>query len=152
MNSNVNNNIQPLPNSNIEIPINKPVQPIPNQNIQNQPMVNQIPNYNIPTPQMSQPIENNNFNIPNYNQNTMTIPEPVMSVPTPQPVQPQHIMQGQGTYNNQPMMQNSYSAQQNQMAKPMNHPVQQPIPNQNQQASSTPISFVFGPQNNNQNM
>lgn len=90
-------------------------------------------NYQIQEPQQ-QTISNGNFvNTPNFNQSNITIPEPINStIPVPQPIRPQTI--AQNNYGQE------YHAQQ------MNQPIQQ---NLQQQA---PIGFVYGTQQNNQNM
>lgn len=125
------NMLNALPTSQVMQPEPEVVMPTQGiqQPIQNQNMV-QTPNYNIPTP-MQQPVDNNNFgNMPNFNQNNTTIPQPVSQVPTPQPVNPQ------------PIMQDSFNV--GQMPQTMNQPAQP--------ATNQPINFVYGPQNNNQNM
>jgi hypothetical protein len=93
---------------------------------------------------------NNNYGIPNMIPNTVTIPQPVNPIPVPQPVMPQPIMTNQmqspepmrpmPTYNmNQQVSNlNGFVGNQN---------MQQPM-----QAQNSPINFVYGPQNNNQNM
>lgn len=92
-------------------------------------------------------LSNSNLgNIPNFNQTNTTIPEPINNnVSIPQPVRPQSIMQE--TYNNQSMMQNNYG--QINQPQTMNQPTQQPS---TQPTTSAPINFVYGPQQNNQNM
>ena len=90
-----------------------------------------------------QPVNNNfNGNMQNYNQNNATIPSPVMPIPAPMPVNPQ------------PIMYNAYNQTQS-VGAPLQN---QPLPNMNSQQQSNnptpqnPVNFVFGPQNNNQNM
>lgn len=97
-------------------------------------MYNQTLNANYQVPQ----VENNNFGIvQNYQPNNTTIPQPITNptpIPTPQPVNPQTIMPG--TYNQPQPIQN------------YNQPVQgQPV-----QSTPQPINFIYGSQNNNQNM
>ena len=114
--------------------------------MQSEQVLNPISGFNnMPNP-MPASMNNSNINMSNYNQNNTTIPEPVNSVPTPQPVNPQPIMQSM--YNNGPVMQpNNF-----------NNPVPQPNLNQQQtqfppnQLPNQPINFVYGPQNNNPNM
>ena len=72
-----------------------------------------------------------------------TIPQPVnpTTIPTPQPVQPQPIITNM---QNSPQIMNGPN---------YNQPMQQPSHIEatvNQ--TSQPINFVYGPQNNNQNM
>ena len=128
---------------------NQNVVPPMSQPNYNQPVVtqetlvpNQMANYNVPN-QMSQPMNNSFTNVPNYPQSNTTTPEPVNSIQTPQPINPQPIVQGM--YNNNQMMPQNYGQT---MPQPSyNQPTVQEQPIQNQ-----PINFVYGPQNNNQNM
>lgn len=103
-----------------------------------------------PTPSYNQPInpsmlpENNTYGMnatpmSNYNQNIATIPTPVSTIQTPQPVNPQHIMP------------NSYNNVQS-IPQPNVEPMSQQAPAQNQTTTPQPLNFVFGPQNNNPNM
>lgn len=138
--------------------LSQPMQPIYNQpmpvqdNKNSEPMMNTIPNYNEPVPMMSQPNTNfNNGNFSAYNQNNITNPEPINYIPTPQPVNPQPIMPGinnnvqlnQPNFNNQP---------QTMMQQPNFNQPQPMMPQQPNQINNQPVSFVFGPQNNGQNM
>jgi hypothetical protein len=106
----------------------------------NEPMMNPIENYNITNnaPQMGFA---NTQMAPSMNQLT-TVPQSVnpTTIPTPQPVQPQPIMTN--AYNNQQMMGVSNYNQ----PSPQSH-IEATV---NQTAQ--PINFVYGPQNNNQNM
>lgn len=87
--------------------------------------------------------QNNNFGInPNFMPNNNMIPQPVNMVTTPQPVKPQSIMNSNG-YNQPNMMsqpQSNYQQSNQNMGQPQ------------QTANQLPVNFVFGPQNNNQNM
>lgn len=144
-NNNFNNTTIPQEASSIqpnmlETPANPYVAPMPNQ----------------PIPQMNPEINNPNYNnIPSYQSNNLsgTMPSPVNEIPSPIPVNPTHIVQPQPpisqSYNQPPMMEQT------------NIPTS--IPNQNFNGVSEslisnntpqqpPVNFVFGPQNNNQNM
>ena len=109
---------------------------------------NQEPNI-IPTPAYNnvqippQQQENNNFvGLQTFNQQNTTIPQPINTIPTPQPVKPQPLMQNnipeqqivQPNFNNQGMQNGS---------------MPQMVP---QQPVNQPINFVYGPQSDNQNM
>lgn len=111
-------------------------QPLPQPNQFNQgTMMTQVPTYNV-APVV--PTENNNQGMVS-NANNTTVPQPI---PVPQQVVPQPIMQQQ--YNGQQMMQPNYQ-----------QPMQGMTQNMQEQPSATsplPINFVYGPQNNNQNM
>lgn len=121
-----------------------------------QPMSNYNQNINMQ--------DNNNYGIPNVIPNQGTIPQPVNPIPNPQPVIPQPIITNQmqkpepmvqmTNYNMNQTLPNQNSFVGNQMGQnnmqqnphPMNMPpqMQKPI---------SPINFVYGPQNNNnQNM
>ena len=119
-------------------------QPVPMTNpIPSEPIVNQNSNFTNQQNGMSGTM-NNNMNMSNYYQNNTTIPEPVNVIPTPQPVNPQPITQG--IYNNVPTSgANNY----NQTIPQQNLNQQQSV---TQQTPNQPINFVYGPQNNNQNM
>ena len=111
-------------------------------NINLQPEMNMMPsnNFNNMTPIQPMVQDNNNFvGQSNFNQNNTTIPQPINVIPTPQPISPQPIMQN--NMNEQPMMQPNFN---NQMFQPEQ---QAQVETMNQ-----PINFVYGPQNNNQNM
>jgi len=124
INNNINNSIQPVP------PVMVPSQPnIVSNNAQVQPQ-----NYNIPTTTI--PTTNINPTIPNLNQNSPIIPQPIVTTTIPQPTIPTT------TYNQNPPMQPNTMMQNNQPS----------MPNQNQATPSTPVNFVFGQQNNNPNM
>ena len=123
----INTQIDMVNNYQQEMPIAQPEKNMP-QNI----------NYNMQSI-IPQPIENNNFV---NNLNNTTIPQPVNVIPMPQPVNAQPIMQN--TFNNQQMSQPNYGNQMTPQPEMMNQSIQS-IPNQ-------PINFVYGPQNNNQNM
>lgn len=141
------NSMQPTNNTLNVIPSMNPG--VPNQPA---PMMNEQPTNAMPTynsqPQ-AQPINNNTFaQTPNFIPNNTTVPQPASPIPEPQPVIPEPIMQG--NYNQAPNMgmgQNMAPTQ----------PVGQTIPNPNENqaipnANPQPISFVYGPQNNNPNM
>lgn len=157
--------IAPQPIPNFGDPVNNIQQPIIQNNTQN--LQNVVPTpVSTPSPQMNanQPMQfnnesmMNNYNIqnniastptgidnsqmiPNMNQN-VTIPQPInnTTIPTPQPVMPQPIMTN--TYNNTSMM-----GEQN-----YNQPMPQSHIESTVNQTSQPINFVYGPQNNNQNM
>ena len=158
------NNQMPLGNTNImnQQPMIQVI-PQPTQyqpEIQNQTNPQQMSNYN----QNINMQDNNNYGIPNVIPNQGTIPQPVNPIPNPQPVIPQPIMTNQMTnpepmgqmsnYNmNQPLQnQNGFTG--NQMRQNMMQQNSQPMNMQQQmQKPISPINFVYGPQNNNnQNM
>ena len=119
------------------------------QEQKNSKLATQISNYNQ---------NNNNYGITNTIPNQGTLPQPVNPIPVPTPIMPQPIMANQ--------MQRPES-----MVQMPTHNITQQVPNQNvfignqnppqpmvqanQQQMSTPmapVNFVYGPQNNNQNM
>ena len=102
-----------------------------------QPMPEQMQPYNLP-PQNQMQQNNSVGMMPNFTTNSNTIPQPMNSIPTPQPVNPQPIMNS-NTYNQPATPEQNY---------------QQSNPNMGigQPANQMPVNFVFGPQNNNQNM
>ena len=122
--------------------------------IQNQTNPQQMSNYN----QNINMQDNNNYGIPNVIPNQGTIPQPVNPIPNPQPVIPQPIMT-----NPEPMVQmTNYNMNQtlpnpngfvgNQMGQNMMQQNSQPMNMQQpMQKPISPINFVYGPQNNNNN-
>lgn len=122
------------------------------QQMQNPEPMGQMSIYN----QNANTQENNNNGMANMIPNPRTIPQPVNPIPVPQPVIPQPVMTNQmhnpepmgqmPTYNmnNQVLNQNGFVGNQNSQ-QPMMQPNPQPAP-------MAPINFVYGPQNNNQNM
>ena len=136
------------------------IQTIPQQTnmqpeMQHQDQMMQIPNYN-----QNQNMNGiNNYGIPNIIPNQNVIPQPVSPIPAPQQVIPQPIMTNQMqnpepmgqqpmyNMNQQVSNQNGYIANQNIQQQPtiQQNPQQMQMPN-------SPINFVYGPQNNNQNM
>ena len=102
-----------------------------NQNVV-EPMNQTMQQNNMPTQYQMQ--QNNNIGMMPNNTNNNTIPQPVNSIQTPQPINPQSIMSSNGY--------NQYG---------MNQQPSQNIGNQ-QPTNKLPVNFVFGPQNNNQNM
>lgn len=114
---------------------------IPVTQVAPEPAVNQMTPYNMPSPM---PIDNNQGMVSNVVPNNTTIPQPVspQPIPVPQPVSAQNIMPN--PYNNGQMMQPNY----NQPTPSM----PQQMPNEQAVSSPQPINFVYGPQNNNQNM
>ena len=147
----INNNLSQN-NSNVIGASGVTLQPI-QQQIIDKPIVENTPNYNGTT-SMPKSTENHNINygmnlaqpMSNFNQNNATIPRPI---PEPKPINAQPIMQNLHS-NGQTISQSNYNGmtQQRPAAEPMN---QQPTM-QNQTITPQPISFVFGPQNNNQKM
>lgn len=137
-------------------------QTVVNQNVMNQQQmqssesIEPMPIYN----QNANMQENNNYGMQNMITNQGTIPQPVNSIPVPQPVSPQPIMTNQMQHPESmgPMPiynMNQQIPNQNGLVGNQNH--QQPMMQQNQQQMQnptpmTPINFVYGPQNNNQNM
>ena len=141
-------------------------QPVPNfSNSYNQTNVDTV----NPSSNMTQTINNNvvnniplestNQQVVPMQQNTMTIPQPVnpQPIPVPQPVVPEPIM-AQPQYNSQPMpIQPNVAMPQNYLQTPIQNTVPQPQVQQQMQEPPVnipqqPINFVYGPQNNNQNM
>lgn len=124
----------PVETSLPQMNVNQPMQ------FNSEPLMNQVPNYNISN-NVSQMGMDNSQMLPNMNQN-ITIPQPInnTTIPTPQPVMVQPIM---NNINNNPQMMGEQS---------YNQPVQQSHIESTVNQSSQPISFVYGPQNNNQNM
>ena len=112
---------------------------------QQNPMPNQYPNVNNQNSMnQSMPMGNNNYNNNmNFNQNNTTVPTPVNPMQTPQPVRPQSILNGVNNME-QPMGQNFVPTPKPTPSTPIK-------PNQTQ-INGTPVSFVFGPKDNNQNM
>ena len=117
-------------------------QPMPQQVVE-QPMMEQTLNYN-PQPSMPMSMENNNNygsnmnqTMSNFNQNDTTITNQSSAMP-------------------QPIIQNSYNNGQPNYGGMMPQPGTEPtVQSQISQAQTTipqPINFVFGAQNNNQNM
>ena len=137
------NTIQPIPETTNYV--EQPYQQVNNNILPQNPMSNPYSSINAQNTM-------NSFmdmgNMQNYNQNNTTIPTPVNQIPTPQPVTPQPIMNG--INNNTQMMNQNYG---NNMA---NQQMNQNMPSTEQPGmitnSNIPVNFVFGPQNNNQNM
>ena len=151
---NYSNNIQEMNKVGNEMNQNNPNRMNMENNFQNteQPMMpNQ--NYNIPNTMTNN--NNNNFSsqMNNNNQPNTTIPTSVNQIRRPEPISPQPIMQN--TYNNMNQTPNqnfNTGMPQGINSQPMNQQMgQQPMPNQTT-TTPQPINFVFGPQNNNQNM
>ncbi|MBQ2872374.1 MAG: hypothetical protein IJE89_00020 [Bacilli bacterium] len=134
VNQNTPQNIVPTPINMIPGQINNSLPMAP------EPMINQMPNYNVSNniPQM---VNDNVQMVSSMNQN-VTIPQPMnpTTIPTPQPVQPQ------------PIITESYNNQQTMSQPNYNQPMPQSHIENTVNQSSQPINFVYGPQNNNQNM
>lgn len=147
---------QSIPANIIDPNFNNMQQSTPVMPMQPQPIVQpmtpeqSMPTYNIPT---SIPDTNNNGTIPNAIPNTGVMPQPINNMQSsaqivPQPVIPQPIVtpqpvQSAPTYNAGTQMQPNMVGQ---MTQPVMPTTNQVPPQQ------TPVNFVFGPQNNNQNM
>ena len=119
----------------------------PPQPMQNPEPMDQMPIYNQNTNMQG----NNNYGVPNMIPNPVTIPQQVNPIPAPQPVIPQPIMTNQ-MQSPEPM---GHMPIYNMNQQVSNQNPQQPMMQQTQQPMQTPmapINFVYGPQNNNQNM
>lgn len=99
---------------------------------------------NYANPQMTAIVNNSSGTVPNFVPNNTTIPTPINPTPIPEPksVIPQPIVQE--NYSQTSMMQSNLEMQTNQQ--------QTNIPQQGQTVTPPSINFVYGPQNNNQNM
>ena len=127
-------NVQPQNNPEVNQVVQNPInmQPLPSQINVIQPVTETM----MPSPV---PMVNNNFaQTPNFIPNNVTIPQAVNPIPAPQPINPQSIQNNPNQAGNMQQMN-----------------MMQPNPNMIQPTQNTipqPINFVYGPQNNNQNM
>lgn len=155
------NNPQSVVNQNVMNPqpmmqvVPQPMMQQSQQQMQSPETIGPMPNYNQNTNMQG----NNNYGMPNMIPNQVTIPQPVNPIPVPQPVMPQQIVTNQmqnqepmgpmPTYNmNQQVSNlNGFVGNQNMQQPPMIQQTQQPM-----QMPNSPINFVYGPQNNNQNI
>lgn len=144
------NQVQPMPVNNIQ-PESNPYNVIPpvSQPINGQPemimpeqVLNQTQIYNNMQPQ----IQSNDNNFTGMPTNNTTIPQPVNPIPAPKSVMPEPMII-QGNYNQTEAMQQNLGQSQL-MGQSGNTNINQPVQN----VIPQPINFVYGPQNNNQNM